>query len=99
MRQVILVAVFAAGLLAAVNVAWCGEGYDEGRARYFRGDYRGAIATLKTYVAQTPDPRAMYLIGYASYELGDYESARKYFRDAYLVDPKFDPALTGLKMR
>ncbi len=63
--------------------------YQKGLKSYYKGNYQEAVRILKEYVRHRPDPRAYYLIGYGLYELGRYEEAAKYFKEAYLIDPEF----------
>ena len=76
------------------------ELFEKGRRAYLKKDYRSAVKYLSEYVAQSPDPQALYLLGYANYEVrrkgprqgkknfwGDTGTA-EYFREAYLIDPK-----------
>ena len=65
------------------------DAYQKGLMYYKKRDYKAAIAHLKSYAENTPDPRAYYLIGYASYKIKDYATAKKYFQDVYLIDPEF----------
>jgi len=54
---------------------------------------------LQAYTDKTPDPRAFYLMGYASYKLRNYSKAKEYFNKAYLLDQNFRPALLGVKQK
>jgi tetratricopeptide (TPR) repeat protein len=58
---------------------------------YFQGRMEEAISIMDEYVREHPDARILYFIGYAYYELKDFENARRYFEDAYLIDPEFTP--------
>jgi len=84
------------------------EVYAKGLRAYFKKDYAAAVQYLKEYVAQKPEVKAYYFLGYAQYELKrgtggpmgrkdfwtDTEAA-KYFREAYLIDPEFSPKAAG----
>ena len=84
------------------------DAYAKGLRAYFKKDYAAAVQYLKEYVAQKPEAKAYYFLGYAQYELkrgtgnprgrrdfwADTESA-KYFREAYLIDPEFSPKAAG----
>ena len=71
--------------------------YAAGVAAYKQHHYRECINQLQTYTDKTPDTRAFYLMGYASYKLRNYEQGKEYFRKAYLLDPNFRPASLHLK--
>lgn len=65
--------------------------YEEALAAYMKEDYRAAVERLKDYVSRNPEARAYYLLGYASYALNKDDEASDYFKQAYLIDPEFDP--------
>ncbi len=92
---ILVVVLFSVPVLYAQD-----ELFEKGRRAYLKKDYRGAVKYLGEYVARTPDPEALYLLGYANYEVkrkgpsrgkktfwGDTETA-EYFREAYLIDPR-----------
>lgn len=58
---------------------------------YFQGRMKEAVKIMEDYVEEHPDPRVLYFIGYAYYELKEMDKARKYFEKAYLIDPDFSP--------
>lgn len=68
-----------------------------GVTAYKKQHYKECINQLQAYTNKTPDTRAFYLMGYASYKLRNYEQAREYFRKAYILDPNFRPASLGVK--
>jgi len=68
-----------------------------GVAAYKKQHYKECINQLQAYTNKTPDTRAFYLMGYASYRLRNYEQAKEYFRKAYILDPNFRPASLGVK--
>ncbi|MCL5024787.1 MAG: hypothetical protein M1497_15750 [Nitrospirae bacterium] len=84
------------------------ELFEKGRRAYLRGDFKSAVKYLSEYVARTPDPEALYLLGYASYEVkrktgpakgrrdfwGD-TATRRYFKEAYLIDPNVSARTIG----
>jgi len=77
-------------LLSASSVLYAEQDdYQKGLMYYQKHKYKASIKHLKTYTENTPDPRAYYLIGYASYRIKDYATAKKYFSDVYLIDPEF----------
>ncbi len=71
--------------------------YASGLTAYNKHQYKKCIHELQAYTEKTPDPRAFYLMGYASYKLRNYNEAREYFSKAYLLDPNFRPASLGVK--
>ena len=73
------------------------DDYHKGLVYYKKHNYEASIKHLKTYAEKTPDPRAYYLIGYASYKLKDYSTASRFFRDTFLIDPDFKPSLPDLQ--
>jgi tetratricopeptide (TPR) repeat protein len=58
---------------------------------YYQGKMKEAIKIMEDYVAERPDARVLYFIGYSYYELKNWKMARKYFEEAYLIDPNFTP--------
>ncbi len=58
---------------------------------YFQGKMEEAIKIMEDQVKDNPDAKVLYFIGYAYYELNQMDTAMKYFRQAYLVDPDFTP--------
>ena len=53
-----------------------------------RGDYSGAIETLKQ-VESSGDPRILTYIGFATRKLGDVQTAMEYYNRALSIDPGF----------
>lgn len=58
---------------------------------YYQGKMEEAISFMKDYVDERPDPKVLYFIGYAYYKKKNMEMARRYFEEAYLIDPDFSP--------
>lgn len=58
---------------------------------YAQGKMKPAIEIMENYVKRHPDPEVLYFIGYSYYELKKMDTAMKYFRQAYLIDPDFSP--------
>ncbi|MEW6108279.1 MAG: tetratricopeptide repeat protein [Nitrospirota bacterium] len=69
--------------------------YDKALKYYYSGKYKEAVTLLKEYVKKHPEPEAYYRIGYALYELGRYDEANEYFKEAYLIDPMFSPEIAA----
>jgi hypothetical protein len=98
-RHVVFVTAILLPLLASSGFAY-DETYEKA-VRHFKGkEYRNAVPYLEKYVSRNPDPAGYYMLGYALYQLGNYEKAREYFDQAYLIDPDFSsekvPAHAGL---
>ncbi|NJD56970.1 MAG: tetratricopeptide repeat protein [Nitrospirae bacterium] len=95
MRRWLVLQVVAALLVAAASVA--AADYAAGVSLYKKQRYAECIQELQRYTEKTPDPRAYYLMGYASYKRRDFSGARENFRKAYLIDPDFKPSSLGIK--
>ena len=77
-------------LLAACSAAYAYDETYEQAVKYFkRGEFRRAIPFFESYVAQKPDPGAYYMLGYAHYQLRNFDRSKDYFDQAYLIDPDF----------
>ncbi len=57
-----------------------------------RGDSAGAITLLGELHAQRPDARAAYLLGAEHAQMGAYDAAEAYFREAVRLDPALGTA-------
>jgi len=86
---------FLVGLISIiiiVSFAFAQESfYDMAIEAYVKKDFETAVKYLKEYVAVTPDAKAYYLLGYASYKINNFEESARFFKEAYLIDPEFDP--------
>ncbi|RPI36797.1 MAG: DUF2225 domain-containing protein [Nitrospiraceae bacterium] len=90
MKRLFVFFVLSLFLLSAASILYAEQDdYQKGLTYYQKHQYKAAIKHLKAYTKNTPDPRAYYLIGYASYRIKDYATAKKYFSDVYLIDPEF----------
>ena len=90
MKKSFMFIVLSVFLVLAVTSASAEEDdYQKGLMYYQRHQYKASIRHLKAYTEKTPDPRAYYLMGYASYKLKDYATAKNFFSDVYLIDPAF----------
>jgi TolA-binding protein len=69
--------------------------YTDAVAAYHRGNFGKAIALLEKYVQQKPNANAYYFLGYAHYKTKNYLESMKYFREAYMIDPKVSPVAAG----
>lgn len=98
-----------AGLFCIILLLFLGQAayaYDaayEKAFRHFRSrEYRSAVPHLEDYVSRQPDPAAYYMLGFAYYQLRDFEKSRENFDQAYLIDPEFTsdkvPAHAGLSL-
>ena len=84
-----------ASLCIAASVA--SADYATGVSFYKKQHFAECIRELRAYTEKTPDPRAYYLMGYASYKLRDFPGSREYFRKTYLLDPNFGPSSLEIK--
>ncbi len=79
-------------VLVTVSLGWAGEKpIGKAYSLYFQGKMNAAIKIFEDYVKEYPDPKVMYFLGYAYYEIKKMDVAIKYFDDAYLIDPEFSP--------
>jgi len=78
-------------IFISFSLCYANSPLQEAYLLYTQGQMQEAINILKDYVDEHPDPEALYLIGYAYYAKGDWKKARRYFQDAYLIDPDFSP--------
>jgi TolA-binding protein len=60
-------------------------------ALYYQGKTQAAIQLMQDHLAEQPDPKALYFLGYVYYEQKDMKTALKYFEEAYLIDPDVSP--------
>ncbi len=76
------------------------ETYEKAMNHFKSREYKRAIPYLENYVVQKPDPAVYYMLGYAHYELRNFDRSKDYFDQAYLIDPEFSsdkvPAHAGL---
>ena len=76
------------------------ETYEKAMKHFKSREYKRAIPYLETYVVQKPDPAAYYMLGYACYQIRNFDRSKDYFDQAYLIDPDFSsdkvPAHAGL---
>jgi hypothetical protein len=85
------------------------ELFEKGRSAYLKKDYSAAVKYLSEYTSRKPDPEALYLLGYANYEVrrkgtavgkkdfwGDSDTT-EYFKGAYLIDPKVSAKSIDMK--
>jgi len=77
--------------LAVWTAAAASNGFEEALDAYKKGDLKKAVTKLKIHIKENPRAEAYYLLGYANYKLGRHEEARKYFEEAYLIDPELKP--------
>lgn len=90
MKKSFMLIVFSVFLFSTASLISAEQdNYQKGLKYYQKHQYKASIKYLKAYSEKTHDPRAYYLIGYASYKLKDYATAKEYFSDVYLIDPAF----------
>ena len=95
MKTWLTLLIVAALLITASSTA--SADYAAGVSLYRKQHYAECIRQLQRYTEKTPDPRAYYLMGYASYKRRDFSGAREYFNKAYLIDPNFRPSSLGVR--
>jgi TolA-binding protein len=90
--------VLASLLILAMSTAVLAETtlYTNAVSAYQRGDFSKSIQLLEKYVQQKPNANAYYLLGYAHYKTKNYLKSVKFFREAYIIDPKVSPASSGM---
>jgi len=68
-----------------------GRSLQEAYSLYNHGKMEEAIKIMEEYAKEHPDSRVLYFLGYAYYKLRKFDMARKYFKEAYQIDPEFVP--------
>ena len=86
----LLILAMSTGVLAETTI------YTKAISAYQRGNFGKAIQMLEQYVQQKPNANAYYLLGYAHYKTKNYSKSVKYFREAYVIDPKVSPVSAGM---
>lgn len=87
----VIISVIILFIISAFSISYAEDSLQKAYSLYYKGRMQDAIRIMKDYVDKDPDPKVMYFIGYAYYRIGDIENARRYFKDAYLIDPLFSP--------
>jgi len=84
-------------MILAMNTAVFAETdlYTNAVSAYHQGNFVRAIQLLEKYVQQKPNANAYYFLGYAHYKTKNYLESVKYFREAYMIDPKVSPVPSG----
>lgn len=98
MKKVFAV-LWAIFILFSFASAFAQTAFDDALANYQKGKFKKAVALLETYVAEIPSSDAYYLLGYANYKLGNIKKSARYFGEAYLIDPGFDPERIEARVR
>jgi hypothetical protein len=65
--------------------------YQKALQYYNSRKYKEAVRLFKEYAKKKPDATVYYRIGYALYQLREFDEANRYFKEAYLIDPVFSP--------
>ncbi len=65
------------------------ETYEKAMKHFKNREYKRAIPYLESYALQKPDPAVYYMLGYAYYEIRNFERSNDCFEQAYLIDPEF----------
>lgn len=68
-----------------------GTEYQKALQYYNSRKYKEAVRLFKEYAKKKPDATVYYRIGYALYQLREFDEANRYFKEAYLIDPLFSP--------
>jgi hypothetical protein len=68
-----------------------GTEYQKALQYYNNRKYKEAVKLFKEYAKKKPDATVYYRIGYALYQLREFDEANGYFKEAYLIDPGFSP--------
>jgi tetratricopeptide (TPR) repeat protein len=84
-------AILILALVLAFSSVSMAQDLSKAYSLYFQGKMKEAIKIMEEYVAEHPDAKVLYFIGYSYYELKNWKMARKYFEEAYLIDPNFTP--------
>ncbi len=94
------------GLLAAVVLGGCAKDpvpsrqdlFNEGRARFWRGEYKGAIGPFREALTRDwSDPDTLYYLGNCYEHLGDLREARFYYNRAVTSFPGHGPSIGALE--
>lgn len=93
MRKTAFIIALVVSVSVLTGLAWGASDVDFQKAvdHYKAGRYEEAVRVLEQYVQERPEGPAYYLLGYANYALGKHDVAARNFKDAYLVDPEFQP--------
>ena len=91
MKKTALIILAMLVLLSFSATAFAETNAEYGKAlKYYNsGKYSKAVKLLKEYVKKNPKPAAYYRMGYSLYELKNYNEAKEYFKEAYLIDPSY----------
>lgn len=84
-------AILALALVFTFSSVCMAQDLSKAYSLYYQGKMKEAIKIMEEYVEERPDARVLYFIGYSYYELKNMKMARKYFEEAYLIDPNFTP--------
>jgi len=89
MRIIVLAALL---FLMSFSLCWADDmSLQKAYSLYNQGKMEAAIEIMDDYVKEHPDARELYFLGYAYYKIKKMDMARKYFEEAYLIDPDFVP--------
>lgn len=97
MKKVVFIAAlfFTLSLISGTLFAKTETEYEKAIRYYNTAKYKEAVNIFKEYIKTRPEAPAYYRIGYALYELGQYDEAQYYFQHAYLIDPSFSPEIVA----
>jgi TolA-binding protein len=82
---------FAALVFPALPAAAQENPFEKGIQAYMKKDFKTASKFLREHVDKSPDAYAYYLLGYSYYKLRMHQESRRFFQDAYVLDPLISP--------
>ncbi len=90
--KVIILSLTVLILLASVSLCLAQEiPLEKAYSLYYKGKKDTAVKMMEDYVKDHPDARAFYFLGYAYYEMKQFDKAREYFTKAYKQDSFYSP--------
>ena len=90
MRIIILAAMILSLMVPSLCIAQ-DTPLDEARSLFYKGQKLEAIKMMEDYVESNPGPEVFYFLGYAYYELEQFEKSSRYFNDAFSREPFYSP--------
>ena len=91
MRIIILVSIILSLLIPALCFAEDAPPLEQARSLYYKGQKQEAIKMIEEYAESNPGPEVFYFLGYAYYELEQFEKAARYFNEAFSRKPFYSP--------
>ena len=90
MKIIILFAMILSLMLPSLCLAQDAP-IDEARSLFYKGQKQEAITMMEDYAGSNPSPEVFYFLGYAYYEMEQFEKASRYFNDAFSREPFYSP--------